>query len=323
MDAIQPMMASSSRSILVVGPGDCSQCLAILNSGHVKLTTALYDSKLEAETKYPLAKDILTRLEDEAKGLPSPVIYSVDATTLGSGEGPLGTSCTCRYDVIVFYFPHTGVPNTNLTLNVGSNRELIKGFLRAAPKLLTKGGQIQLAVKTTQPYSQWRVGEMMTELKVLGWKVQHKDVDKSLYPGYIHRLTKGQSGPLTSVSDSSGTVLYLLEPTSRVTTDPLPSPVVLHVALNSAISDADLEADIAEALRAIERDGFTAPGYGPPDMVNVLDIRARFHDAAKPDSRQFNRVLYEMERKGKINRGLPRACNMKPTWKLANDDSDE
>jgi hypothetical protein len=277
----------------------------------------------ELQAAFVAIFDTIHSLAVTHQGLPSPVIYSVDATAIGSGDGPLGTSCTCRYDAIVFYFPHTGVPNSNLTKNVKSNRELIKGFLSAAPKLLKEGGQIQLAVKTSQPYSEWRVGEFMTELKVLGWKVQHKDVNKSLYPGYIHRLTSGQNGTLTSVSDSSGAVLYLLEPTSRVTTDPRLSPVVLHVALNSAISDANLETNITEALRAIGRDGFTTPGYGPPDMVNVLDIRARFHDAAKPDTRQFNRVLYKMERAGKITRGRPRACNMKPTWKLANDDSDE
>ena len=50
---------------------------------------------------------------------------------------------------------------------------------------------------------------------------------------------------------------------------------------------------------------------------NVLDIRRQFPEAIRPDTRQLNRVLYQMEASNMITKGPPKSCNQKPTWTLA------
>ncbi len=71
------------------------------------------------------------------------VYFEVDATKLGSGEGPLGAGCTLRFDVITFYFPHSGVHSGSTGLQ--SNQQLLAGFLlKAAPRLLKPGGEVQV-----------------------------------------------------------------------------------------------------------------------------------------------------------------------------------
>jgi hypothetical protein len=92
-----------------------------------------------------------------------PVHFSVDATQLGTGSGPLGAGCGSRYDVISWYFPHSGATPNHAPHAVDSNRRLIKGFLAAAPRLLKPLGTVELAVKRGTPYDQWRVKELLPE----------------------------------------------------------------------------------------------------------------------------------------------------------------
>ncbi len=50
---------------------------------------------------------------------------------------------------------------------------------------------------------------------------------------------------------------------------------------------------------------------------DVLDIRRQLPEAIRPDTRQLNRVLYQMEVFKKVKRGPSKTCNQKPTWTLA------
>ena len=320
MDLVAQTMAATERSFLVVGPGDCSQPVAMLRRGLTNLTTALHDSRADACRKFRDCDANIKELEAEAKGLPAPVLFDVDATSLGEGAGPLGSACTVKFDGIIFYFPHNGIPNTDPS-NPRSNQDLITKFLEKAANLLKPGGQVQVAVKTNEPYTKWNVGGIMSALKNTGFFVVNKtSVDKSIYPGYVHRLTKGEFGALTSVDDSSGAALYLIDRNRQcegAQESGAANPVLLWVSLYGRVGDSQLSSDVLAALRVIESSGRTAPGYGPAGAVNVLDVRACLPSDRRPDTRQLNRVMYELEREGKVVRGAPRACNMKPTWKLS------
>ena len=325
-DKVISAMDAASTSILLVGPGDCSQSVAILQSGHTNVTTAIFDSEHEVKQKYRNSEANIAELMKSATGSPKAVLFDVDATLLGEGPGPLGSECEVKFDVILWYFPHSGLPNS---LAGPSNKLLISRFLQAAPRLLAVDGDIQVAVKTSQPYSSWNLGAIMRDVTSHGLTVEAiNNVDKITFPGYVHRTTLGAEGSCLHsqpVDDRSGAVLYVLgrdiSKTSTCCTrkneDHKPN-IFMLVSLNEPLTDEMVESDIIANLRAIDETGFTAKGYGPSDAVNVLDIRARFSEHAKPDTRQMNRVIYDLKKRGIVTEGPPRPCNMKPTWSLLN-----
>ena len=81
------------------------------------------------------------------------------------------------------------------------------------------------------------------------------------------------------------------------------------------MNDEDVENFVSETLKEVV--------YLNRKNLNVLDIRRRFPEAIRPDTRQLNRVLYDMESSGRLKKGPPKkyGSNLKPTWCLVHRSS--
>ena len=63
-----------------------------------------------------------------------------------------------------------------------------------------------------------------------------------------------------------------------------------------AVNDEDIREMVMEILKALQ-----------DSASDVLDIRRQFPEAIRSDTRQLNRVLYEMEASKKVKRGPPKS----------------
>jgi len=127
-DLLTICLDAASTSILSIGSGDGSQQKAIVEQGHSKILTTFYeDSKAKVLRKYPDAGSILDFLGQKSYRVP---MYGLDATKLHT----YGT-----FDIIMFTFPHTGVPN-NQKDSIRSNQNLLRGFLKSAQHVLAPNG---------------------------------------------------------------------------------------------------------------------------------------------------------------------------------------
>mmetsp|Transcript_29828 Transcript_29828/g.44087 ORF Transcript_29828/g.44087 Transcript_29828/m.44087 type:complete len:133 (+) Transcript_29828:278-676(+) len=129
-DLLTICLDAASTSILSIGSGDGSQQKAIVEQGHSKILTTFYeDSKAKVLRKYPDAGSILDFLGQKSYRVP---MYGLDATKLHTyGIG--------IFDIIMFTFPHTGVPN-NQKDSIRSNQNLLRGFLKSAQHVLAPNG---------------------------------------------------------------------------------------------------------------------------------------------------------------------------------------
>merc|ERR1711959_882346 len=73
--------------------------------------------------------------------------------------------------------------------NVTTNQALIRGFLRSAPKVLKRGGQVQLALKRGEPYDKWGFETLLEESPFE--RVCSYPPPK--YQGYQHSWTLGSN----------------------------------------------------------------------------------------------------------------------------------
>ena len=319
-DRVTSCLNAARTHILTVGSGDGSQPAVLVREGHRLVTATFFDSRDTVLAKYSGtgAAAHLELLERDAQE----VHYGVDATALGSGPGPLGQECTSRFDVILFYFPHTGVTPGESGAAVASNRELVRRFLEATPRLLAPGGEVQLAVKSGQPYAKWDVKSLFQavekshELRLL----RSFPVNKAQFPGYVHRLTVGSHGHLKEIKNDGGALVYVLSledaglaPVGHAGACPTRGGflVTLVVLVGASLTDVEVEAGVLGAL--------ASPGGCSVASPTVLDLRRCFEESLMPDTRQLNRVVYELVKRGRVLRGAPLdngRHSQKPTWKL-------
>ena len=278
-----------------------------------------YDTRGVVLSKYPSAAESLRVLDSKQVEQH----FGIDVAALGRGDGPFGSTCVRRFDVISFYFPHVGGDNGQPAV-VAANRQLIRTFLDGATKLLAAGGEIQIAVKTGGTYDKWNVRQLFDETNEISL-VHQFNVDKAQFPGYVHRLTKGGHGKFKQVSDE-GAQLYVLqggqggidaggEMSSTATVfDRLKRldarVLVCEIRTLVPLTDNDVEAQIKLALDEANA------------SLDVLGIRRTFKATAGqeiiPDTRQCNRVAYSMEARGIISREAPASdrSSKKPRWSL-------
>lgn len=307
-DLLGSCLDAAKVSILSVGSGDGSQQEAIVKQGHNKVLTTFYDSKALLLQKYPHAGGTLDFLTRRSQW---PPIYQVDATRLHTYSGILG-----KFDLIIFTFPHTGVPNSDRN-NAQSNRDLIRRFLQSAQQLLSPGGQIQITLKVGSHYDKWKVPELLQEHGALKYQGSH-GLEKSMFPGYVHRLTKGAVGNMKEVHDKHGANVHVFsnvitiggKSTSVSNENPSQTVVVTPPSVDSLAwyTDVELHAHLVSCFH-LEQDQEDRPR-------NVLELRRRFFEDPKPDTRQMNRVLYAMKESGLVSQHPPRpgATSKKPCW---------
>ena len=128
------------------------------------------------------------------------------------------------------------------------------------------------------------------------------------FQGYTHRATNGH---VNSVSNGQAKSYVFSKKrkqdntTSRENALFCPSlPFKLSVKF-STVEDQDVELYVLELL---------ALSTTSNSQCNVLDIRRSFPEGIRPDTRQLNRVLYQMESSKHLKKGPPYGSNRKPTW---------
>ena len=300
-DVVGSLLQAASKRILTLGSGDASQQRSMVEQSVRNVTTTFYDSEAQVIAKYPPAAANIEYLREHAHG---GVLFGVDARRLTDALG--------KFDVVMFWFPHTGVPN-NDSRNVAEHRALFRDFLSTVPSVLQPGGTIQIALKTSAPYDSWRFSDLVDESAGLEIR-STMTVDKSLFPGYVHVLTKGAHGPLVSVKDS-GAKLYELafegSPDSAgARLREMDVGIELVVLTQANLCDAEVEVRALQILSDVK---------GQAPFMTVLDVRSRFDPALLPDTRQLNRVFYALEEAGRIKKCPPLANgrkSQKPTWTL-------
>ena len=296
-DILTQCLRAAEKQILSVGSGDGSQQKGMVERGLRNIQVTFYDSKAVILRKCPNANAILEYLK---KHCTHPPKYQVDATKLDQ------LFPAESFDLIMFTFPHTGIPN-NDPKNIESNQRLLRNFLKSASVVLKKEGEIQITLKNGQHYDQWKLPELLDQSMRLKFRSTH-DFDPSMFPGYQHRLTRGVSGNLKVVPNKDGAKVYTFGPDVplRETNSPFYGKYLTIVALtrDKEWADDELRPFLVDVLEQSQQ---------PQD---VLELRRQFPQPL-PDTRQLNRILYGMEKDKTIQRHSPLAeRNSKPRWSL-------
>lgn len=211
------------------------------------------------------------------------LVFEVDAARLADYE--LGS-----FDVAMFYFPHTGVPNNQREECVRSNRNLISGFLRSVQEVMADDGEVHLALKTNDIYASWNIEELIAHTGMK--KTYDFELNKEEFPEYAHRMTLGSTGMLKQVQDR-GARVYLCEPKEAVRqTFGVRRICDTGVRLRITYVDSETEAEVGVAVLTLLQDA-AAP-------LDVLDIRSAL--GSRHDTRQLNRVLTLLVSAGQLNR---------------------
>jgi len=298
MDALTATITAANRVVLSVGSGDGSQQLAILKSGHNKIVSTFFDSEQDVISKYGTARDNIEQLRKS-----STVLFGVDATKLHTHPDLKKK----RFDIILFTFPHTGVSNFAAGHKgpnpecIDSNKRLIRDFLKSAQHMIVNDGEINITLKTSSPYDKWSFPDFSNY--EIHPKSQH-NFNAQLFPGYVHKSTLGH---LSKVNNGNARTYVFSKKIKEVGGDNFcPStPFTMSIQL-CAVNDEDIREMVMEILKSLQ-----------DSASNVLDIRRQFPEALRSDTRQLNRVLYEMEASNKVMRVPPKKCNQKPTWSLS------
>jgi len=305
------VLAAAQTSILSIGSGDGSQQAAIVRAGHLNICVTFHDSRAGVLAKFPAARDTLALFEQ--KGVEHH--FSVDAASIGTGGALDGGR---KFDVVLFYFPHVGGDTAQPEV-LKANRQLVRSYLAGASRVLAQGGEIQLAVKMDRTYAAWNVHDLFGEQQLHA--THQQPVDKSQFPGYVHRLTKGANSKQRSVPDV-GAQLYVLQlAESEDADEPLGSLVALGAQICVIAEGVTSGAPTDDALGPMLLKALASVPAG--QKPTVLDLRSTIGKAlgpvTLPETQQLNRVLYELEAEGRVHRGAALENgrkSSKPTWSL-------
>jgi 25S rRNA (uracil2634-N3)-methyltransferase len=177
--------------ILSVGSGDASLSKALVQQTQRQhyLVTTFYDDESSTVSKYPEAQKNISYL----RLLQQPVCFKVDATNL-----ILDPPDSPKFDLIIFYFPHTGIPNVVEAESILSNQNLLMNFFATVGNVLSPTGFVQVALGSGHPYDKWNIIDLIecSPLKLHSLT----RLKKESYIGYTHCPTIGE-GPITEVAD--------------------------------------------------------------------------------------------------------------------------
>ena len=183
------MEYSASQSILPLGEGDFSFAAALaIKFGECKNVVATaFDDEATVDAKYTGAAENV----ETVRSLGGEVLYSVDATRLSSSVSVRRAASRCRFDRIVFNFPHTGSGIKDEARNIAANQALLRGLFSsvATSGLLSGAGELHLTLKRGRPYDAW---QPVVLAKLAGWRVRNcVEFNAAKFVGYAHRRTIG------------------------------------------------------------------------------------------------------------------------------------
>jgi hypothetical protein len=99
------------------GSGDGSQQRSIVEQGHKNIIVTFFEPRSRVLELHPTAAGHLNYLEEQLGK--DAVKFEIDATKLSTYSLP-------RFDVVTFFFPHTGVPNQQREEQLATNKELLR-----------------------------------------------------------------------------------------------------------------------------------------------------------------------------------------------------
>ncbi|XP_047324113.1 uncharacterized protein At4g26485-like [Impatiens glandulifera] len=170
---------NNEQRILLVGEGDFSfsACLAVVfGSSSSNITATSLNSIEFLHRNYRNAIANIQKLTSRG----ATVMHRVDATTMSSHS----FLRLIKYDRIIYNFPFYGFRRRNETResNLQKHRELVRGFLWNAKKMLQEDGEIHISHKTNGFHLEWNVKELAS-LEGLCLLRQVK-FNLNDYPGY-------------------------------------------------------------------------------------------------------------------------------------------
>lgn len=285
-DLLATIRSAKAWRILEVGSGDGSHPLSFVDDllDPKNLVVTCYDSRADTEEKYPgidgpSAAANFQQLE--AKGVR--LVFKVDATQLAAHD--LG-----KFDIAMFYFPHTGVPTSQREPCMQSNRSLISGFFKSVQDVMVESGEVHMALKTTDFYAAWNIEELIASAGMK--KTDEFELNKEEFPDYAHRLTLGCNTKSKQVTDH-GAKVYLCEPSETLTrTAGVRRICDTSIRLRIMCVDGQTDAEVGAAVVSLLKD-VSAP-------QNVLELRSALQSLH--DTRQLNRVLNELVGGGQVTK---------------------
>jgi hypothetical protein len=267
--------------------------MSLIKEGIKKMIVTFYDSRNDVILKYTNGLNNILFIEKEIGQ--ENVMFNIDATNLDSSK--LG-----KFDMIFFYFPHTGTPNKS-EYNVSENTNLIQFFLSCCVNIMNKGCEVQIALKGTQPYSTW-IDKSLKELPSGIKLVSQLPFDDSYMPGYVHRTTLGDRNSLKKVNNTNASIFSFCTDNNNSTASEdselqLLTDLCVNVSIVITPDTPDERADDIVRERALE---FLPLNQN--DGLNKLQIRRLFQAGGEnsylPPSSQINRVLYALEQSGHV-----------------------
>jgi len=182
---------TQEQSILILGDGDLSFSSALARLGYTHLTPTVYIDKEKCLQQYSTARSNINCLEHFG----IPILFSLDALKL-STEPRLKNQL---FDVVIFNFPHTGVPNYD-DASILSNQNLLTSLFTSVPYVLTRNGEFHVSLKSEPVYNSWRILEqcsqaydIVVETSMKPLKIKHRRKFQTYwFVGYTHVATSSQ-----------------------------------------------------------------------------------------------------------------------------------
>ncbi|XP_059284158.1 heavy metal-associated isoprenylated plant protein 41-like [Lycium ferocissimum] len=175
---------SSYHQILLVGEGDFSFSLCLAHSfGNA---SNIFASSLRSyDDVIKMYKNGESNLE-KLKSLGGSILHGVNATKM-QHHPDLSNQ---KFDRIIFNFPHAGFHGSEDNKHlIQMHRNLVRSFLWSAKKMLSVGGQIHVAHKTTPTYNRWDLVGLGKENSLIC--IECAEFRAENYPGYNNKMGDG------------------------------------------------------------------------------------------------------------------------------------
>ncbi|KAK9673776.1 hypothetical protein RND81_12G188700 [Saponaria officinalis] len=193
---------TSKQKILLVGEGDFSfsASLAVAFGCASNMIATSLNSQEFLAKNYSMFRE--NKMALEVRGCM--VIHGVDARNMINHD-VLGS---LRFDRIIFNFPHAGCFRRT-DHDIRKNRELIKGFLRCAKKMVNREGEIHITHKSNGFFRQWNIPKLGLDQGLeLIREIKFK---RSIYAGYHTKF--GFGGNKDFDCNPSKTYMFGIHPT--------------------------------------------------------------------------------------------------------------
>ncbi|XP_074305443.1 uncharacterized protein At4g26485-like [Silene latifolia] len=166
---------TSKHMILLVGEGDFSfsACLALAFGSASNIIATSLNSQEFLTQNY--GNFLNNKMELEKRG--GVILYGINAKTMVK-DLVIGI---LKFDRIIFNFPHCG-KFRRTDADMRANKELIRGFLRNAKKMINEDGEIHITHKTNGYFLQWDIPKIGSDQGLR--LIQEVKFKRSKYPRY-------------------------------------------------------------------------------------------------------------------------------------------